>query len=127
MLAGPFTVDIIFDVMGAVELEPEVAQWMNGLSVAEFASVLPYVERLAERGSLLRMPATRSLGDGLFELRFNLLRVAWRSTYFFGPDRRIVLLTVFRKQRQNERTEVQRARRAMYRCVTEGHSVEEDD
>jgi hypothetical protein len=36
-------------------------------------------------------------------------------------------LTVFRTQRQNERSEVQRARWAMKRCVEEGHTVEEDD
>ena len=99
---------------------------MSGLSVPEFASVLPHVERLAERGNLLRMPASRGLGDGLFELRFDLLRVAWRITYFFATGRRIVLLTVFHKQRQNERAEVQRARWALNRCITEGHTAEED-
>ncbi|MBK9180507.1 MAG: type II toxin-antitoxin system RelE/ParE family toxin [Acidimicrobiales bacterium] len=113
--------------MWSVELETEVEQWMSGLSVTDFAAVLPHVERLAERGNLLRMPASRSLGDGLFELRFDLLRVAWRITYFFATDRRIVLLTVFRKQRQSERAEVRRARWAMARCITEGHTAEEDD
>lgn len=73
------------------------------------------------------MPALRALGDGLFELRFDVLRVAWRITYFFSTGRCIVLLTVFHKQRQNERTEVQRARWAMNRCITEGHTAEEDD
>jgi hypothetical protein len=34
---------------------------------------------------------------------------------------------VFRKQRQNERAEVQRAIRAMERCIAEGHTTEEDD
>ena len=76
--------------MWSVELEPEVEQWMSGLTVHDFASVLPHVERLAERGNLLRMPASRALGDGLFELRFDVLRVAWRITYFFaaGPAHR---------------------------------------
>lgn len=119
--------DIIFDVMWVVELEPEVEQWMDRMSVTEFAATLPHVERLAERGNQLRVPASRALGDGLFELRFDLTRVAWRITYFFATDRRVVLLTVFRKQRQNERHEVQRARRAMDRCITEGHTVEEDN
>jgi len=113
--------------MWSVELEPEVEQWMSELSVHDFASALPHVERLAERGNLLRMPASRALGDGLFELRFDVLRVAWRITYFFATGRRIVLLTVFHKQRQNERAEVQRARWAMNRCITEGHTAEEDD
>jgi hypothetical protein len=34
---------------------------------------------------------------------------------------------VFRKQRQNERTEVQRARWAMTRCIAEKHTAEEGD
>ncbi|MGK2959471.1 MAG: type II toxin-antitoxin system RelE/ParE family toxin [Acidimicrobiales bacterium] len=78
----------------------------------------------------LRIACERSghaLGEGMFELRFDLTRVAWRIAYFFAKDRRIVLLTVFRKQRQNERHEVQRARLAMNRCITEEHTVEEDD
>ena len=119
--------DIIFDVMWSVELEPEVEQWIDTRTTKEFASVLPHIERLAERGSQLRMPASRSLGNGLLEMRFDLRRVAWRITYYFATGRRIVLLSVFRKQRQNERAEVQRARRAMERCVAEGHTAEEDD
>ena len=72
------------------------------------------------------MPASRALGDGLFELRFDIVRVSWRITYFFAGSQQIVLLTVFRKQRQNERQEVQRARQAMARCFREGHTAEED-
>ncbi len=87
--------------------------------------MLPHIERLGERGNALRMPASRSLGEGLFELRFDLNRVAWRTTFFFARNRRIVLLTVFRKQRMNERQEIERARTAMARCIAEGHTVEE--
>ena len=36
--------------------------------------------------------------------------------YWFAPKRVIVLLTVFRKQRDNERREVRRAQAAMTRC-----------
>lgn len=71
------------------------------------------------------MPQSRSLGDGLFELRFDLDRRAHRITYFFSGDDRIVLLTVFRKQRMNERSEVQRGRRAMQRCIEERHTAED--
>ena len=96
------------------------------------------VERLAERGNRLRFPASRPLGDGLFELRFDLGHTARRLTFYFADAQRIVLLTVFQKHRQfkstvfqkhrqKESAEVRRARRAMRRCVAEGHSVEEDD
>jgi len=127
-VSAPLCSDIIFGIVWSVELEPEVETWIESLSVKEFALVLAHVERLAERGNQLRMPTSRALGDKLYELRFGLNRVAWRITYFFaGPGRRIVLLTVFRKQRQNERAEVQRAREVMARCVAEGHMAEEDD
>jgi len=58
---------------------------------------------------------------------FRPRRVAWRITYYYPGDRRIVLLTVFRKQRQNERTEVQRARWAMQRCINEQHTPDEEN
>ncbi len=43
-------------------------------------------------------------------------RSAWRITYWYRPDAVIVLLTVFRKQRNNERAEVVRAHRALDDC-----------
>ncbi len=113
--------------MWSVELEPEVEEWLDTLSTIEFATVLPHIERLADRGSTLRMPASRPLGDGLFELRFDMSNAAWRIPFFFVPERRIVLLTVFRKQRMNERQEITRARAAMTRCIAEAHTAEEDD
>ena len=118
--------DIIGDVMWLVEVEREVEQWVESLSVREFAKVAAAVERLAEDGSRLRFPASRSLGGGLFELRVDFGRVARRVTFYFAQDRRIVLLTTFRKQRQNERAEVRRARGAMRRCIAEGHAPEEE-
>lgn len=113
--------------MWVVELEPEVKQWLEQLRPKDFAAVLPHVERLAQRGNQLRMPASKPLGDGLFELRFDMARTAWRMPFFFASNRRIVLLTVFRKQRMNERQEIIRARAAMERCISEGHTAEEDD
>ena len=63
------------------------------------------------------MPLSRSLGDGLFELRFSLGATARRITYRFTSDGRIVLLTTFRKQRHNEWTEVARARQVAQDCA----------
>ena len=56
-------------------------------------------------------------GVGLFELRFSLGPTARRITYRFTTDGRIVLLTTFRKQRNNERAEIIRARKASEECV----------
>lgn len=70
------------------------------------------------------MPHSRSLGDGLFELRFDLDRTARRITFFFPEGERIVLLNTFHKPPSKERTELARARQAMRRCVEEGHTAE---
>ena len=40
-----------------------------------------------------------------------------RITYRFTSDGRIVLLTTFRKQRNNERNEIERARQAAEECA----------
>ncbi len=92
-------------------------EWLLGLDDPEWDRAVVVIDRLAGLGSAARMPLSRSLGDGLFELRFALGPTARRITYRFTKDGRIVLLTTFRKQRQNERAEVARARRAAEGCV----------
>lgn len=50
-----------------------------------------------------------------------------RITYWIAPHRRIVLLTVFHKTRMRDDREVERARRAMRRCVELAHTVDEEE
>jgi len=75
------------------------------------------VDRLAELGSEAWMPLPRRLGDGLFELRLTLGTTARRITYRFTSAGSIVLPTTFRKQRNNERTEVARVRQVAADCA----------
>lgn len=112
--------------MGSVELEPEVRRWLEQLPTTQFATVAAYIDLLAERGTLLGEPYTRQLDGKLRELRFHLERRAVRVTYWIAPGRRIVLLTVFYKTRMREAREIDRARRALTRCVAEGHTAEEE-
>jgi hypothetical protein len=109
-----------------VELEPEVGEWLETLTPGIFAVAASRIDQLVEHGASLRMPHSRSLGGGLFELRFSLGRNAQRITLFFPGDRRIVLLTTFHKQRSNERLEVERALRAMRGCIDERHTADEE-
>ena len=102
-----------------VELEPEVGEWLASLDTVGFEVAEAHIDLLAEFGSSLRMPHSRALGSGLFELRFDMARQSWRITYWFAGKATIVMLTVFRKQRNNERHEVARARDAMKRCQRE--------
>ena len=113
--------------MWTVEHSCEVGDWVESLSAEQLAVARSRVELLAERGNQLRLPHSRPLGGGLFELRFNLGRRAWRITYCFGGGRRIMLLTVFRKQRQTERMQLQRARRAKASVVAGGWPADEED
>lgn len=96
----------------SVEFSDEVREWYLSLTPAGKASTDRIVERLATLGNLLRMPHSRSLDEGLYELRFTCEGVNRRITYVFDPARKAVTLTTFRKQRQNERAEILRARRA---------------
>lgn len=98
----------------SVVLSPEVADWYRALKPADRRLADKMIEKLRHMGNRLRMPHSRPLGDGVFELRFSIQQaaVAQRITYAFQPQRRIITLTTFRKTRNNERHEVSRAKQA---------------
>ena len=103
--------------MAEIEAHDEVVEWFDELSQNEWERASVLVDRLASLGSKVRMPFSRSLGDGLFEVRFTLGSTARRITYRFTKDDRIILLTTFRKQRNNERAEITRARKIAQDCA----------
>lgn len=90
---------------------------MDSLDDDQWDRTTVLIDRLASLASTVRMPLSKPLGDGLFELRFTLGATARRITYRFTKDDRIILLTAFRKQRNNERTEISRARKAASDCA----------
>lgn len=92
-----------------------------------FGQVERYIDLLAEQGVHLGEPFSRQLRGKLGELRFYVGPKQTRITYYRASDRRIILLTVFQKTRQRERAEVERAWRAMQRCMREVHTTEEDE
>ena len=96
-----------------VEISAEIETWYASLKSKDKAMADRAFDRLAEQGPALRMPHARPLGGGLHELRFTCEATARRVTYYIDVERRIITLTTFRKQRQNERREVARARQAM--------------
>src|SRR5690348_9013958 len=96
-----------------VEISPEVETWYATLESKNKAMADRAFDRLAEQGPALRMPHARPLGGGLCELRFTCEGPARRVTCTIDVQRRIITLTTFCKQRQNERQEVARARQAM--------------
>jgi phage-related protein len=112
---------------GTVELEPEVRDWLEELPTAQFARAAFYIDLLADQGPLLGEPYTKQLDGKLRELRFYVERDAVRVTYWIASDRRIILLTVFRKTRERDDREVERARRALARCIAQEHTADEGE
>jgi len=112
---------------GTVELEPEVRDWLEGLPTTLFSRAAFYIDLLAEQGPQLGEPYMKQLVGPLRELRFYLDRDSMRVTYWIASDRRIVLLTVFRKTSNRDRREVARARRALARCLADAHTADEQE
>ncbi|MBV6697357.1 type II toxin-antitoxin system RelE/ParE family toxin [Kitasatospora aureofaciens] len=95
-----------------IEIEPEVRQRLDLLADAQYDKVERAADMLAAQPTTLGEPYARHLGGKVRELRFIMDGSAVRITYWLAPLRRIVLLTVFRKTKQRETEEIERARQA---------------
>ncbi|MEV6152995.1 type II toxin-antitoxin system RelE/ParE family toxin [Nonomuraea sp. NPDC052129] len=91
------------------ELELEVSEWLNSLSDSDFKRVDEVAGLLAEKGAELGGPWSDHLEGPVWELRVRLRDVAARVTYWCTADRTIVLLTVFRKTKQHDQRQIDRA------------------
>jgi hypothetical protein len=98
------------------ELEPEVRDWLDTLSDSDYKRVDEVCGLLAEQGTELGGPWSDHLEGPVWELRIRLREVAARVTYWCTPDGMIVLLTAFRKTRQHEQRQIDRAVRAQKLC-----------
>ncbi len=90
-----------------------VKKWLDELAKTtptEYARARHHIDLLEEFGPFLSEPYTRQLKGKLRELRPG----PWRVTYFADPQRRMILLTSFRKRtRTTPRSEINRAERLM--------------
>jgi hypothetical protein len=107
--------DVVRGLFG-FELEPEVRDWLDNLSDSDYKRVDEVCGLLAEKGTQLGGPWSDHLEGQVWELRVRLPDVAARVTYWCTPDGRIVLLTVFRKTRQHDQRQIDRAIRAQKIC-----------
>jgi len=98
------------------ELEPEVRDWLDSLSDNDYKRVDEVCGMLAEKGTKLGGPWSDHLEGPVWELRVRLRDVAARVTYWCTADGTIVLLTVFRKTRQHDQRQIDRAVRAQKTC-----------
>lgn len=74
-----------------------VRKFIEGLTGRDKAEAIALIKLLGERGSSLRPPHSKCLGEGLFELRGKAVRMF----YLFRSNRRIVLLTGTVKRRRS--------------------------
>jgi phage-related protein len=74
----------------------EVESWPAG-TLADYARL---VEPLMEHGPQLKLPHSKSLGQGLFELRPHGAEGIGRAMYCFVADRKITVVHAFIKKTQ---------------------------
>lgn len=77
---------------------PRVLEAIEAWPVDVLADYAHLVELLAEHGPDLRLPHSRAMGDGLFEIRPRGREGIGRALYCFRLGRRIVVLHAFIKK-----------------------------
>ena len=91
-------------------VKAEIETWPDGI-LADFARI---VELLMEFGPNLRMPHSRAIGGGLFELRPRGREGIGRALYCFVVGQRVVILHAFvKKTQETPEQELRIARRRM--------------
>ena len=78
-------------------VKAEIESWSDGI-LADYARI---VELLMEFGPNLRMPHSRAMGGGLFELRPHGREGIGRAFYCFVVGHRVVILHAFVKKTQD--------------------------
>jgi phage-related protein len=88
----------------------EIENWPVGI-LADYARI---VELLTEFGPNLRMPHSRAMGGGLFELRARGREGIGRVFYCFAVGQRVVILHAFvKKTQETPEQELRIARKRM--------------
>ena len=116
---GQLTLVIIFANFLAVNysieyfharVKAEIESWPDGI----LADYVRMVELLMEFGPNLRMPHSRAIGGGLFELRPRGREGTGRVFYCFVVSQRVVILHAFvKKTRETRGQELRIARKRM--------------
>jgi phage-related protein len=79
---------------------PKVLEDIEGWPIDVLADYARLVELLMEHGPNLRLPHSRSMGEGLFELRPRGRSGIGRAMYCFLVGRRVVVVHAFIKKTQ---------------------------
>lgn len=98
-----------------------VKEFLDTLSVGHQSKVFAYFDMLSIAGNELRMPYSRYLNEGIFELRPSRDGLSLRILYFFDQDKAILTNGFLKKTKKTPSTEIARAKK--YRrdyCVRKG-------
>jgi len=85
-----------------------IEAWLDELTKDQLKSVAKELLLLERCGNTLRLPHSRALGKGLFELREKIF--GYRLYYTFLPNRTILLLHAGGKSKQQKDIELARLR-----------------
>ncbi|MDO5722458.1 MAG: type II toxin-antitoxin system RelE/ParE family toxin [Actinomycetaceae bacterium] len=98
--------------MWDIQMTTKVVKWYESLPEADRAITDRMLAKLRTEGVNLKMPHSRTLKGGLFELRYTLRngKINQRLTYCFRPESKAIILTQFRKTRNNEANQIRIAR-----------------
>lgn len=76
---------------------PEVLKELENLEPENYAKIIFLLEKLKQKGNLLRYPDSRLIRDGLFELRTGNKDIT-RTFFAFAKGKKIYILRVFVKK-----------------------------
>ena len=89
-----------------------VEEFLDSLDVKMRTKALGSIEILATFGNTLREPYSKSMGDGLFELRIRFAKDITRIFYFFVVDNKIILTSGFiKKSLKSPQSEIKLAKK----------------
>ena len=109
----PFVVDFFREADGT----KPVAQFIRSLPVKLKAKVVADLHLLEEYGNKAREPLSKSLGDGIFEIRSQAGNDIVRVLYFFDEGKLIIVTNGFVKKQDKtpiNEIELAKARRTIY-------------
>ena len=92
--------------------ECQIKSFIDSLEIKMQAKVLRMISLLKQNGSELREPYTKSLSDGILELRIIQGNNIVRILFFFMKENTIVLTNGFTKKRnKNQKKEIELAQK----------------
>ena len=95
----------------AINGECPIEEFLNSLDKKMRAKLIGMMEILEEKGNMLREPYSKSLGEGIFELRCKFGNDITRVLYFFIYERKIILKNGFiKKTRKTPIEQIQTAK-----------------